>query len=69
MDADEFVDIKCNKCGKVYSFCPMQCMLPPKCKCGNNNSGKANRWEFYEFGDFTPLQTYKLCMPSPFDKH
>lgn len=62
MDMNEFVDIKCNSCGKVYSFCPMQCKFAPKCECGNDDVGRANRWENYEFGNFTPLKSYKLTL-------
>jgi len=51
IDANLYVKIKCNDCGKEWGFFPMQVMLPPECTCGNKSSGRD--WENDEFGNFT----------------
>ncbi len=62
--SDEFVDVKCNKCGNEISFCPSRVMLLRGCPCGNDDYGRASTdWQEYKFGNFTFIQAYRLKMP------
>lgn len=57
MDGNEFVVVKCNKCGKEWSFCPMRVIVTHACDCGNDDYGNPKHWESYEFGNFTYLRS------------
>lgn len=50
---NEYVTVKCNKCGKEYGFPPMRVICLRDCDCGNNNWGSPRGWWNDDFGNFT----------------
>ena len=58
MEMNEYVEVKCNKCGKEWGFFPMQVMYGLNCDCGNNDDGNCRDWEQYKFGNFTFIKSY-----------
>ena len=63
---EEFVTVKCLRCGRKYCFCPTTVMFAPKCECGNDNIGDCRYWSKGNFGNFKVVQIYTLTLPPLF---
>lgn len=63
---DDYVTIKCNKCGQEIGFFPLRIIVSPKCfKCGNEDTGYCLRdWADLKFGDFTFVRKERWLIPS-----
>ena len=60
-DQDDYVTIKCNKCGRKIGFFPIRVMHIHECDCGNNNTGSPSYdWPNLKFGDYTFVKKEKL---------
>ena len=57
---EEFVTIKCLKCGRKYCFCPTTVLFPPECECGNKNINDCRDWVKGKFGDFKMVQIFTI---------
>ncbi len=69
-DPNYYVEIKCNKCGKVYCLFPNRVLFPPKCDCGNTESGNFRDWKLSLFGNFTLVKAsiQHLYIKTPYGK-
>lgn len=50
---NEYVTLRCNKCGEEIGFFPMRVVHLRGCKCGNSDYGSPRHWKDDNFGDFT----------------
>lgn len=50
---NEYVTLKCNKCGAEIGFFPMRVVYLRGCECGNDDYGSPRQWKDGCFGDFT----------------
>ncbi len=68
MNANDYVTVTCNKCGREYGFFPMRVVKLFGCECGNTNYGLAHKdWENDKFGDFTLVKKEEWILPSIYD--
>jgi len=61
---EDYVTVKCNKCGRKLCFYPYSVLLPPKCECGNEDSGNCRNWFKGDFGSFRLVAIEVLCFPN-----
>ena len=50
---NEYVTVKCKKCGEEVGFFPMRVRCLRGCKCGNDDYGSPKYWWGDNFGNFT----------------
>lgn len=62
---NEYVTVKCNKCGEEMGFFPMRVVYLRGCKCGNDDYGSPRNWWKDEFGDFTLVKREELIIKIP----
>ena len=52
-DQDDYVTVRCNKCGNEMGFFPLRVVYLRGCTCGNDDYGRTKEWIDGKFGNFT----------------
>ncbi|HXZ94468.1 MAG TPA: hypothetical protein VEG28_00955 [Dehalococcoidia bacterium] len=67
-DPDEYIHVRCKKCGGEYGFFPERVMVLGECKCGASDWGSPlYDWPNNKFGDFELVarEIWKLRLSIP----
>jgi hypothetical protein len=61
---EDYITVKCKVCGEKYCFAPYTVIVAPKCKCGNDDIGRATEWCKGKFGNFELVAIEALRFPT-----
>lgn len=53
---NEYITVKCNKCGIKIGFFPRRVICIRACECGNDDYGSPRDWKDDKFGNFTLIK-------------
>ncbi len=62
---NDYVTLKCNKCGKEIGFFPLRVICLRECECGNNDYGSPRFWGDDKFGNFTLVKKEEWIIKLP----
>lgn len=60
--ANEYVTVRCNRCGEEYGFFPMRVVCLRGCECGNDDYGSPRHWGD---GNFTLVKREEWIISNP----